>query len=90
MTPFEQAQEQVKNGQLTPPQVSAGGGNLDYFAYQLATHRFNLKIMAGGMKFRGVKFTDLKKYYGLKGRTAKDCLPQFEEIFENYKAKLNS
>jgi hypothetical protein len=45
--------------------------------------------MASGMKFKGVKFTDLKKYYGLKGRTAKDCLPQYEQIMSEYKQSLS-
>lgn len=88
MTQFEQAQEQASNGELNTPNVSFGGTNIDYFGYQLSTHHFNLKLMAMGMKFRGIKFTDLKKYYGLKGRTAKECLPQFEEIIGDYKAKL--
>jgi len=87
-TPFELAQEQVKQGLITTPSVSSGGSEIDYFGYQLATHKFNLRIMSSGMKCRGIKFTDIKKYYGLKGRTAKDCLPQFEEIFAKYKEAL--
>jgi hypothetical protein len=46
--------------------------------------------MASGMKFKGVKFTDLKKYYGLKGRTAKDCLHQYEQIMNEYKQNLQN
>jgi len=88
MTQFEQAQEQVKGGKLKTPSVSANGGRVDYFSYQLATHHFNLKLMARGMTFRGIKFSDIKKYYGLKGKGAKDCLVQFEEIMAEYKSKL--
>jgi hypothetical protein len=44
--------------------------------------------MAKGMTCRGIKFTDIKKYYGLKGRSAKDCLPQFLEIIAKYDAEL--
>ena len=88
MTPFEQAQEQVKTKTLQAPQVSAGGKEVDYFGYQLSVHKFNLSLMAKGMTFRGIKFTDIKKYYGLKGKSAKDCLPQFLEIMENYKKAL--
>lgn len=88
MTPFEQAQEQVKQGKLKTPSVSLGDKELNYFGYQLSVHRFNLKIMASGMTFRGVKLSDLKKYYGLKGRGAKDCLEQFEQIINDYKSKL--
>ena len=88
MTPFEKAQEDVKNGNLKTPQVSAGGKQIDYFGYQLSVHKFNLSLMAKGMTFKGIKFTDIKKYYGLKGRSAKECLPQFLEIMENYKKAL--
>ncbi len=88
MTPFEQAQADVKNGKLQAPQVSTKDGQIDYFGYQLATHKFNLSLMAKGMTFRGIKFSQLKKYYGLKGRSAAECLPQFLEIMENYKKAL--
>lgn len=88
MTPFEQAVEQVKAKQLQAPEVIAHGKAINYFGYQLATHHFNLKLMATGMTFRGIKFTDIKNYYGLTGRSAKDCLPQFEKIMADYKEKL--
>jgi hypothetical protein len=41
--------------------------------------------MAKGMKFKGITFTEIKKYYGLKGKSAADCLPQLQEIYEQYK-----
>lgn len=85
MTPFEQAYQQVMNGQLQAPSVNYEGKGIPYFRYQLAVHQFNLKIMASGMACRGVKLKDLKHYYGLKGKTAKDCLVEFNVIFENYK-----
>jgi hypothetical protein len=88
MTPFETAQQQVKDKQLQTPSVSVGAKPIDYFGYQLATHKFNLSLMAKGMGFRGITFTQIKKYYGLKGRSAADCLPQFEQIVADYKAKL--
>lgn len=87
-TQFEQAKQMVKAGTLKTPSVSAGGKQLDYFGYQLAVHHFNLKLMAKGMKCRGIKFTDIKKYYGLKGRSAGDCLEQFEAILADHKATL--
>jgi hypothetical protein len=62
------------------PTVSMGDKPIGYFGYQLSVHHFNLKLMAKGMKFRGIK-----NYYGLKGRTAADCLPQFEKILADYK-----
>ena len=88
-TPFEQAQEQVANKEMKTPSVSVGDKHIDYFAYQLSVHHFNLKLMEKGMTFRGIKFTDIKKYYGLTGRNKKDCLDQFEKILEDYKRKMN-
>ena len=87
-TPFETALEQARAGKLQTPSVSASGKNIDYFGYQLAVHHFNLKIMAGGMSCRGVKLRDLKNYYGLKGKTAKDCLVQYEAIQAKYAAEF--
>ena len=89
-TPFEQAVDQARLGQLQTPKVIMGSKNMDYFGYQLAVHKYNLGIMAMGMTCRGIKLTDIKKYYGLKGRSAKDCLPQFLEVFESYKQSLNN
>lgn len=88
MTPFQQALQQVKEGKLKTPHVSTGGKEVDFFTYQFATHKFNLGLMAKGMCFKGITFTDIKKYYGLKGRGAKDCLEQFEKIMNDYKAEL--
>ena len=85
MTQFEQARQAVANGMLQTPSVVMGNSEIDYFLYQLTTHRFNLKVMAGGFKFKGITFTEIKNYYGLKGRSAKECLPQFEKIMEDYK-----
>lgn len=87
MTPFEKAVQAVQYGSLQTPNVSVGTKQIDYFKYQLATHKFNLSIMAKGMSFRGIKFKDLKNYYGLKGRTAKDALPEFVELMEKFLAK---
>jgi len=89
LTPFEQAQEQVKNGQLKTPTVSNDGKSVDYFGYQTAVHHFNLKLMAMGMTCRGIKLKDLKWYYGLTGKSAADCLSQFEKIIEDYRKKFN-
>jgi hypothetical protein len=89
ITPFQQALAQAKAGTLQTPSVGTGAGEVDYFGYQLAVHKFNLGIMASGMLCRGIKLKDIKQYYGLKGRTAKECLPQFVEIFEQYKQSLN-
>lgn len=79
-TPFEKAMSAAKSGNLQTPSVSVGSKEVDYFAYQVSVHYFNLKIMASGMKFRGITFKQIKDYYGLKGRSAADCLPQMEAI----------
>lgn len=88
MTPFQQAVLEASEGKLKTPTVSSSEGNMDYFGYQLAVHKFNLSLMAKGIGVRGVKLKDLKWYYGLKGRTAADCLPQFILIMESYKMAL--
>ena len=87
MTPFETAVMQAQAGELQTPTVSTSTGNIDYFGYQLAVHKFNLSLMAKGIGSRGIKLKDLKEYYGLKGRTAADCLPQFLMMIEGYKDK---
>lgn len=88
MTQFQQALIAVSEGKLQTPTVSNTNGNIDYFGYQLAVHKYNLRIMALGMKCRGITFTQIKKYYGFKGRTAKECLPQMEQLLINYKQAL--
>jgi len=90
MTPFQQALLDHSEGKLQVPTVGTASGNINYFGYQLAVHKYNLGIMAAGMKCRGITFTQIKKYYGLTGRTAKDCLPQMEQLLTNYKAALNN
>lgn len=84
MTPFETAVMQAQAGKLQTPTVSTSTGSINYFQYQLATHKFYLSLMAKGIQNRQVKLKDLKHYYGLKGRTAAECLPQFLELMEQY------
>ena len=90
MTQFEQAVLQAEAGKLQTPEVSYGSKKVDYFGYQLAVHKFNLSLMAKGMQCRGVKLKDLKNYYGLKGRSASDCLAQFELLMEGYRLKYQN
>lgn len=87
MTKFETAIIQAEMGTLELPSVHYGKNPIDYFWYQLSVHHFNLKLMAKGLKFRGVKLSDMKDYYGIKGRSAADCLPQFEQILTKFKAQ---
>ena len=90
MTPFQQALIAASEGKLQTPTVGTSSGNIDYFGYQLAVHKYNLSLMAVGMKFRGITFTQIKKYYGLTGRTAKECLPQLEQLISAYKMALRN
>ena len=90
MTPFQQAVLAASEGKLKTPSVSTSGGNINYFGYQLAVHKFNLSLMAKGIGSRGIKLKDLKQYYGLKGRTAADCLPQFIQIMDEYTKALKA
>jgi len=89
MTQFEQALEAVKNGTLQAPSVNAGGKQVDYFWFQFCSHHFYMKLFAKGMTARNAKLKDYKAYYGLKGRSAADCLVEFEKIMNDYKAKMN-
>lgn len=89
MTQFEAHLEAVKSGEMKPPKVFNGNKEVDYFWYQFCSHHFYMKIFAGGMKFRNVTLKGFKEYYGLKGRSAKDCLVEFEKIMNDYKEKMN-
>ena len=85
MTQFQQTMLAVENGTMQVPTVSTSEGTIPFTGYQLATHIYSLKIMALGMKMRGVTFTQIKKYYGLTGRTAKECVSQLEQIQKTYR-----
>lgn len=89
MTPFQQALLDYSEGKFQAPTVSTASGDINYFGYQLAVHKYNLGLMAVGMKFNGITFTQIKKYYGFKGRTAKDCLEQMDQLMSAYKQALN-
>jgi len=88
MTPFQQALIQASEGKLQTPTVSTSTGNINFFGYQLAVHKYYLSLMAKGIQNRQVKLTDLKKYYGLKGRTASDCLPRLIQLMDAYQRAL--
>jgi len=85
MTQFQQSLLATENGSQRVPTVHTEGGTIPFAGYQLATHIYALKIMALGMKMRGVTFTQIKKYYGLTGKSAKECIPQLEQIQNAYR-----
>lgn len=87
MTPHQTAVQQIEAGELKVPKVTTGQGEVPFTGYQLAVHVYALKIMGMGMKMRGVSFQQIKTYYGLKGRSAKECVPQLEAILEDYKSR---
>ena len=85
MTQFQQSMLATEEGSQRVPKVIYEGREIPFAGYQLATHIYALKIMAAGMKMRGVTFTQIKKYYGLTGKTAKECIPQLEQIQKTYR-----
>ena len=87
MTKFEELKSQVLAGTVNVPSVSSNGGNISFLGYQLSVHVYNLGLMGLGMTFSGITFKEIKDYYGLKGRSAKDCLPQLKAIHEEFKAE---
>lgn len=89
MSPFLQALSAAFKGEIKIPEVSSSEGQMDYFGYQLAVHLFNLRLMASGIKFKGITFSQIKEYYGLKGRGASDCIQQLEAISKDYKVIMS-
>jgi hypothetical protein len=85
MTQFQQTLLATENGTMQVPTVQTEGGTIPFAGYQLATHIYALKIMAAGMKMRGVTFSQIKKFYGLTGKSAKDCIPQLQQIQNSYR-----
>jgi hypothetical protein len=83
LTPFQKAIQQVQAGTLQTPSVNYGKKEINYFAYQISVHRYYLKLMASGIGNKQVKLKDLKTYYGLKGKTAKEVLTDFETSIYN-------
>ena len=85
VTPFWAAVKQVKQGEATAPKVVMGGGEIDYFGYQLSVAKFELSLNAKGIKpRRHWKVSDLKNYYGLTGK-GEQLVEQIKEIMEMYR-----
>lgn len=82
-TTFQTAVDSWKAGKLQIPNVSHGDRTINFFLYQLAIHKANLSLMAKGLKIPNIKLGDIKQYYGLKGRTAADCLKDYVTKYQN-------
>jgi hypothetical protein len=78
LTPFEEAVQAVANGEINTPTVSVGSKNVDYFRFQFASHMFYMGIFASGMKARNISLKTLKTYYGLRSKSAMDCLAELK------------
>jgi hypothetical protein len=85
MTQFQQSMLATEGGSKQVPTVIYEGKEIPFAGYQLAVHIYALKIMALGMKMRGVTFTQIKKFYGLSGKSAKDCIAQLQQIQNSYR-----
>lgn len=83
-TPFEKTLEDINLGKLKPPFVLSENASIPYIKYQLAVHKMQLNLFAKGLKHSQVKLKDLKQYYGLKGKTAAQCLNEFMEIYKQH------
>ena len=57
MTQFQQTMLATENGTMQVPTVSTSEGSIPFAGYQLSVHVYALRIMALGMKMRGVTFT---------------------------------
>jgi hypothetical protein len=79
-TEFEKAVDMWKRGEMQIPSVNYDGKELNYFEYALNIHVAQCRAMSKGLQFKAIKLRDLKNYYGVKGRSAKDLLPKLEQI----------
>ena len=90
LTPFEAAIKAHYDGNMKVPSVTMEGRDIPFFKYQLAVVKYQRGSMSAGVLVRGVKLKDIKLYYGLKGRTAKDVKVGFMEIYNHYLPELKT
>jgi hypothetical protein len=83
MIPFEQVKIEIANGTKRLPSIMMNGKNINPVIYELTVHKFYLSLMAKGISNRQVKLSYIKKFYGLKGRTAAEVLPGFMRIYDS-------
>jgi hypothetical protein len=88
MTPFEQAHQDWMEGKIQLPRVYHGDSELNPFLYQIAVHKYYLKLMSVGIGTKQVKLSDIKKFYGIKGKSAKDVYNSFTELIKSYNLNI--
>jgi len=86
LTPFGEILEQSKQPNYNNlPVVIYDGKRISAIKYQLAISKMQLSLSAKGIQpFKNWKLKDHKNFYGLKGRTAKDCLEEFMIIYNHF------
>jgi len=84
-TPFDNDVISEIKGLQKFPSVTVGDKKIYHWQYNMSVCKFNLGLMAKGMQVRGTKLKDFKAYYGLKGKSAKDCFTELLLLFEYYK-----
>lgn len=94
MTPFEEVLAKLELGTITAPSVNFDGKDINPVRYQLIGTKFQLGLASKNIiPHRGWKLKNIKAYYGLKGKTASDCLEDFMtrifNVFMNAKPEEN-
>ena len=89
MTLFEQAYQDWMDGKIQVPRVYHGDSELNPFLYQIAVHKYHLKLMSAGIQHSGQpKLKYFKDYYGIKGKSAKDVYNSFMDLIKSYNLNL--
>lgn len=86
MTGFENTVAMLKS---TLGEFDGNGKKIVYNEKALEADKEYLTLMTRGVYSRKINFNfhRLKRYYGLKGRSAKDVLPKFTELMDTYLKK---
>jgi len=83
-TPFEKAVAAAIDGTLQAPVIIRGAAQLDPLRFQLAMHKGLLRLAALGIKMKAYRLSDIKVYYGYKGRSAAEVLKEHLSLMEDF------